>query len=264
MTYSPNNKDRLWQETREEGWFHFEGPLRFILMIIFIISAIVGTWYFLSSTEDTTRKMNIPIIKNDGKPTKIKAEDQGVPTVKHQDKLVYGRIREDKNSVTVEHILPDPEPPVTQLVDHTGPIKMVDQYQPEDLDIETVAHKSEETSPLKTIADLIEEDPTQKEIAKDEPAKEKAASTPKTARGTVFIQLGSLKSYDIAESEWDRLSKKHTDLFGSLKPTIQKVDLGAEKGIYYRLRTGPFESKEVASKACSTLKERKVECIVIQ
>ena len=39
-------------------------------------------------------------------------------------------------------------------------------------------------------------------------------------------------------------------------------DLGEEQGIYYRLRTGPFNTHEKAALVCASLKERKVECLV--
>ncbi len=262
MTYSPNENDRLWRDSEDDSWFHFGGPFRFIVLVIILIGLILGGWYYFSPKESINNKNSIPLVRADEAPTKIKAEDQGVPTVKHQDKLVYGRIREDKNTSTVEHILPDPETPLAQVNQET--VKMVEQYQPEDLDIEKVSTPEMDSPKITSIEDLIEVDTpaekVEKVVVKQEAPKEKK----KIVKGTVFIQLGSLKSYDIAESEWARLSKKHSDVLGGYKPTIQKVDLGAEKGIYYRLRTGPFESQESASQSCSTLKERKVECLVIR
>lgn len=264
MTFTPNDDDRLWRATQQESWFRFSNPMRYIILLIILVLLMICTWYLFFNTSKTYNKVDIPLIRADGAPPKIKAEDQGVPSVKHQDKLVYGRIRGNEGSPPVEHILPDPETPVVQIKENNPTVKMVEQYKPNDGELEkAVEHnpKGEETisSSILSISDLIpEEDP----IKKQEPEK-KHEPEKKMGKGTVFIQLGSLKSYDLAESEWTRLSNKHKDVFSNLKPTIQKVDLGEEKGIYYRLRTGPYETSEKATAACSTLKERKVECRVI-
>ncbi|MBY0501000.1 MAG: SPOR domain-containing protein [Alphaproteobacteria bacterium] len=248
MTFTPDDDDRLWRETQQESWFRFSTPIRYIILLIILVFLIICVWYLFNFTNKSYNKVDIPLIKAEETPSKVKAEDQGVPGIKHQDKLVYGRIRGDEGTPPVEHILPDPETPT---------VKMVEQYKPNDGELEKGAEPDPKgegniSSSISSISDLIpEEDPGKKQ----QPEK-------KMGKGTVFVQLGSLKSYDLAESEWARLSNKHKDVFANLKPTIQKVDLGEEKGIYYRLRTG-YETSEQATTACSTLKERKVECLVI-
>jgi cell division septation protein DedD len=255
MTFVPDREDRLWRESGQEGRFRISTPLWYAIFVTFLVALLIGLWYLFAPMRQSFDKVEIPLIRADETAYKIKAEDQGVPSVKHQDKLVYGRIRGDQNETLVEHILPDPEPP-----EMLETLKMVEQYQPDDLEVEKVTEsdspKSEETvsSLIFSIEDLIEEEPPAK---KQSPEKQ-------AAKGTVFIQLGSLKSHDLAESEWDRLSKKHKDIFSNLKPMIQKVDLGEEQGIYHRLRTGPFDTSEKAAAACASLKERKVECLVIR
>lgn len=259
MTFSPDDDDRLWKESREEGWFRFSSPLRYVVSLIVILCIIIGLWYLFSSTRPSYNKTDLALIRADDTPFKIKAKDQGVPNVKHQDKLVYGRIRGDQQEPPVEHILPDPELPMANIKENTNSLKMVEQYTPKDIQLE----KSEELMPDPTqeatlthasIEDLIEE----------QIINEKSTAETKAVKGNIFIQLGSLKSYDIAESEWLRLSKKHKDMLGNLQSTIQKVDLGADQGIYYRLRAGSFENIEAAKEVCAKLKERKVECLVIQ
>jgi cell division protein FtsN len=266
MNFRPNDDDRLFHESSDEGWFRSISPIRFIILIIVVILLIVGAWLLLSPSDRGGSNTNVPLVKADENPYKIKAEDQSVPHVKHQDKLVYGRIREDKNPAAVEHILPDPEPPLAQIKEDMESVQMTERYQPDDLNIERNEPKEEQAPAVVSIADLIEVDEPEEKKAVETPEPE-PKPTPKpvsVSKGTVYIQLGSLKTFDIAETEWNRLSKKHTDVLGKFKPKIQKVDLGAEKGIYYRLRAGPFESVDVAKASCTTLKERKVECLVIQ
>jgi hypothetical protein len=245
MTFNPNDDDRLWKESEPEGWFRFGTPLKYGIFIILLICLVVGLWYLLSPARRTYAPTDLALIKADETPYKVKAEDQGIPSVKHQDKLVYGRIRNDQNEPPAEHILPDPEGPS---------LKMVKQYIPSDEDGEKgPAQPPEKETSLTSISDLIEELP-----------EEKSSPEKKKHKGTIFIQLGSLNSNDLAEAEWTRLSRKHKDILDGFDPLIQRVDLGTEKGIQYRLRTGAFENLEDAQKACAQFKERKVECLVIK
>lgn len=256
MKLSPHNDDRLWREPEKTRWFRFSSPLRYIIFLILLILLLVGLWYLIAPSRQWYNKADLALIQADQTPYKIKAEDQGVPSVKHQDKLVYGRIRADQTGPVAEHILPAPEEPLPQIKEE-GPIKMVEQYTPEDADLdktagETAQKKPEEASPgLISIEDLIENTAAENSEAE------------KIEKGKVRIQLGSLKNYDMAEAQWKRLSQKLPTVLAGLEPVIQKIDMGEEKGIYYRLQTGPFENSQKAAEACTHLKAQKAECVVI-
>jgi cell division septation protein DedD len=247
MTLRPGDDDRLWRESEETSRFRFPPPTRYIVFVVVLILLLIGLWYLISPKHEWHGEGNLTLIQADEAPYKIKAENQGVPHVQHQDKLVYGRIRADQNAPLVEHILPDPELPVLPTEPEEAAVKMTEQYVPEDLDPE----KAEMPSAIASIEDLIEEH--------SEPQQEDS----KNAKGSFYIQLGSLKSYDMAEAEWERLSKQYAEILGGLTHFIQKIDLGAERGIYYRLRAGSFEEVAQASQICSELQTRKIECAVI-
>jgi len=257
MKLSPNDDDRLWKESEKTPWFRFSSPLRYVLFLILLICLLIGLWYVIAPTRQRYNTADLAFIRADQMPYKVKAESQGVPSVKHQDKLVYGRIRSDSNQPAAEHILPDPEAPLPQIKEQGATIKMVEEYAPADIDPDKVIEpiqKEPAVSPLSytSIEDLIEED-----------SNETQGTEKKHVKGKIFIQLGSLKSYDLAESEWERLSKKHQDILKGLEPVIQKVDLGEDQGIYYRLRTGPFDNVGKANEVAADLKKQKVECLVI-
>jgi hypothetical protein len=145
---------------------------------------------------------------------------------------------------------------------------MENLYSPEDVQLEKVAEETleEKENALLSIASIEEliEGESEKISEKTSEKTSEEASPPqnKARQSNVLIQLGSLKSHDLAQEEWKRISGKNKDALGGLEPLIQKVDLGAEKGIFYRLRTG-VESQEQAKKVCATLIERKVECLVV-
>ena len=81
--------------------------------------------------------------------------------------------------------------------------------------------------------------------------------------GGYALQLGSVRSHQEANVEWERLKSDHADILGGLRPTVLKADLG-QRGVYYRLQAGPVTSQKFARQLCSSLADRKVACIVVQ
>jgi SPOR domain len=77
------------------------------------------------------------------------------------------------------------------------------------------------------------------------------------------IQLGSVRSRQEANVEWERLRRSHADILGGLQLTVLEADLG-NRGTYYRLQAGPITSQGSARHLCSSLVDRKVACIVVQ
>jgi len=73
------------------------------------------------------------------------------------------------------------------------------------------------------------------------------------------LQIGSFESEAVAASAWTRFRTRY-DVAG-LSQDVQKVDLGA-KGIWYRLRVGPFADKTAAAAACTKLKAAGATCLV--
>jgi Flp pilus assembly protein TadD len=74
------------------------------------------------------------------------------------------------------------------------------------------------------------------------PAEDDAAS------GSYMVQLGALNSQPAAQQQWDRISGAMPALFGSKQPDIVAATVNGH--VYYRLRTGSFDSKADAAKFC--------------
>ncbi len=86
---------------------------------------------------------------------------------------------------------------------------------------------------------------------------------PALAAGDYFVQLASVKSDDGARKEWARLRKGHAELLGDLKLDVQRADLG-DRGIFYRIRTGPFPNRATARDMCAQIKAAKLGCLVVR
>jgi hypothetical protein len=80
------------------------------------------------------------------------------------------------------------------------------------------------------------------------------------AGGTV-LQIGAYETQEIADGAWASFKARHTGIAGTLAEDVQRVDLGA-KGIWYRLRMGPFADKTAAMAACEKLKAEGATCFL--
>jgi len=75
-----------------------------------------------------------------------------------------------------------------------------------------------------------------------------APPAPAAGGGTYEVQLGALASQDSAQSEWDSMSGAMPALFGDKQPDIESATVNGH--VYYRLRTGSFDTKADAAKFC--------------
>lgn len=115
--------------------------------------------------------------------------------------------------------------------------------------------------------------PVEGQVAAIEESKATAAAEAKTeaemmgddaeakpiARADTQIHLASYRSEKAARKGWSDLKGRHKDLLGALDSHVNKIDLGPEKGIYYRLTAGPLGTSE-AQTLCQQLLSRKHFC----
>ena len=77
------------------------------------------------------------------------------------------------------------------------------------------------------------------------------------------VQLASVKSEARATDAWIRLKDRHVELLGDLQLMLQRVDLG-ERGIFFRMQTGPFPNLATAQDMCRQFKAADLDCIVAE
>jgi len=78
-----------------------------------------------------------------------------------------------------------------------------------------------------------------------------------------LIQIAAVREEDRAAAEWARLQRQHSDALQGLKLFVIKADLG-DKGVFWRLRAGPFADEAQAKNRCADLAKRKVGCLVVK
>ncbi len=97
------------------------------------------------------------------------------------------------------------------------------------------------------------------------PLKSETLAAPRAGlseRPAVVIQLAAHRSDARARANWRRLRAAFPDLLGDLAPVIQRADLGA-RGVFYRVRTGPFKIRAEAQGLCRQLRARGQDCLVV-
>lgn len=133
----------------------------------------------------------------------------------------------------------------------TGPIAVAPQAAAEAPKVETP--KAEPAEKPVAAAETVKPVQTATAVPAPQPAQE----------GGYQVQLASVLSEQAALAEWGRISRKNKDILGSFAPVVTRADLG-EKGVFYRLRTGPLADKAAAESLCSSLAAANVGCIVVK
>lgn len=92
-----------------------------------------------------------------------------------------------------------------------------------------------------------------------------ASGTKQITTGQEYLlQLGTFASEDQALYVWKNLSAKHADVLSQLKPKVKSAYLASEKTTLYRLRAGNIDDKLRAKQSCANLKNRNIECFVVE
>ena len=191
----------------------------------------------------------VPLIRADDKPMKMKPDQPGGMPVPDQNVSVYDP---KPGAAPVEKLLPPPEQPMPRPVPR-----------------EATAPSAPSTAPAQSAPAATAAPPQQaaatiaapKAPAKPAPAKEPAATAPAKSvpAGPVRLQLASLRTPEAAKEEWSRLKREHPELLGRLTAVAVKADLG-DKGVWYRVQTQSFDNAAAAERLCADLKKQNIGC----
>jgi len=80
--------------------------------------------------------------------------------------------------------------------------------------------------------------------------------------GAYRIHLTSIRDAAKAEAEWSRLKRLYGGLLGGLGLSVERADLGAERGVYFRIEGGPL-SDDKARELCAAFAAREIWCRVV-
>ena len=226
-----------------------------VLALLVMALCAGGLWFaHLKGTRSAGTSLanaDVPLIRADQRPTKVKPEHPGGLEVPDKDNLIY-----NPSHPQVEHLLPPPEKPLPRP---GTPLPQAAASAPATTSPTAPPGQTGPITPALPPMGSAAPQPQRSVVA---PAVSKPLSTQATA-GTAGarLQLGSVRSQDAARQEWDRIKRKNPDLLGSLSATPVRADLG-DKGVFYRIQTTPVADLAAAEKLCGELKQRNIGCII--
>ncbi len=247
-----------------------------LLMGVVMLGALASVvWIaYKQGIRNGQAQSGAPIVTADPEPLKI--ENNIADAADGDDLAVYDRIG-GADAEPVETIASGPEEPVARSsADPIGAIA-AEIGEPAGLADDAVADRiaalAKEDEALNSSPPATTSAPTQKPAAK--PATPPtAASTSSSAAtqptagistsalsGSHLIQVGAFRSQEEADAQWSKLQGKLGDYLSGKDDDVERADLG-DKGVYYRLRIGPFASADAAKTFCAGLKERGTDCLI--
>lgn len=263
-----------------------------LLLILVAAGGLVG-WQYLASLSEGSGQGEIPMVRADPGPVKVRPDDPGGMKIPNQDKLVYERLGEGAAPM-VERLMPSAEkpmappmpsgasvpmpPPAAMPAPAPAPAPMMADAAPparRALPTDTAASRQAAVAPPPPPPPAaVTPAPAPAPAASPAPAPPKpapavaASPTPApppaaAAGGDWLLQLGALRSEAAARQEWERLKKGHADLLGSYTLTVQRAEV-AGKGTFYRIRVGSLADRAAATAVCGKLALRKVGCFVVK
>lgn len=234
-------------------------PIILLLGLLVLIGFGAVVWLAYNQGLKQAPSGNPPVLADEG-PVKVAPANPGGAVVPHQDKLVYDEVTGGAPS-GAEELLPEPETPQT-LTPATAtpaptvtpaPDEMPAASAPSGAGLTPIEPQPAPSTSAPAV--IVSEAPVAAPVAPAESATRAAAS------GAFVVQVGSYASDALAAGAWTRLKSQYGDLLGSLKPDVRAVDL-PDKGTWYRLRVGPFDTRDAAADLCNQLKARAQDCLV--
>lgn len=103
-------------------------------------------------------------------------------------------------------------------------------------------------------------------VAAESPAPKTAADKPSSAEAerSFAVHLTSYRTMKGLRNDWPRLVRAHPEFLFGLRVRVTSVDLGPQKGEFYRLKAGPLPSRKFAQELCRSLRRRGLYCAVMR
>ncbi|MBL6933187.1 MAG: SPOR domain-containing protein [Rhodospirillales bacterium] len=263
-----------------------------LFLLLLVVSGGAGAgWHFYGDMLFRGEGDNVPVIRAAEGPVKVRPKNPGGMSVPDRDKLVYDRMKGGVEEPRVERLLPPPEMPKTPPVpapalqpeakiaqavpvaENPKLLSKPQKLEPGKVELKKPVEKKVEPAKKEEPAVTINHDMMPKEqvaapATTPEPAVTPTPSSQQTASSVLGlayqIQIAAVRTAERANSEWERLKKKHSDLLGGYSLNVVRADLGPDKGIFFRLRAGPIAGEDVAKALCENLSNRKVGCLIVR
>lgn len=238
-----------------------------LALLAAIMALGVALWFVFSADGEriAAQPEAIPVARAPAGPDREKPADRGGTVVPDTDKKVYETFQpaSSRQEERIERLLPageaplaDPPPKPAAQVAVAEPAATAEPEPAKPAETVVV----EETKPAVPAPAPRPESTAPRAEPEPEPDAPKVAVV-KPVNGSWQVQLAALRDEGSALATWKRISGRQTALLNGMSPTISKTTV-KDKGVFYRLRTGSFDTRDKASAFCDRLKKAGQDCLV--
>ncbi|HXP30823.1 MAG TPA: SPOR domain-containing protein [Stellaceae bacterium] len=272
-------------------------PISAAIAVLILLAAITAVLWVGYRVMSRRAGGEVPLIRADQRPIKAPPAQPGGMQVPDQN--IYILNRQQPLDSRVEQLLPSPEAPLPRptapepaLVDTPAPeaappAAPAAAVQPPPPPVSAQPAQAARTPPVEAVtparapalpppapAAASPPQPVPPPASPDATAPPKPAAPPTPAARTASLppaaagsgyrlQLGSVRSVEEAQREWDRLKQVEPELLGKLQADAVRADLG-ERGVFYRIEAGRFADPAEGERLCAELKQRNIGCILVR
>ena len=222
-----------------------------------------GLWVGYRLSTGRAPSGEIPLIRADTDPIKVKPEDPGGMEIPNRDRFVFNPTA----GMPVERLLPPPETPLPRPVPAINTVVASPGTAPAPAPTpvaapEPAAAAVPAPAPVAAPAPALGAAPAPPAAVSVPP---QTAAVPAPSAGADIrgyrLQLGAVKAPEMAKQQWERIKRQNGDLVGALSVSVDRVDLGT-RGVFYRIHAGPIADAAQADRLCAQLRQRGVGCIL--
>ena len=243
----------------------------FIFVAVFGLLSVSGlVWFALNQGELIIGNDDVPLVKADTSPIRLKPDNPGGLKVPNQDRLILKNLEMANPSKLEipEKLIPRPEQPLGTYSDNQGIVNTVKEKALKDRAAAPQIPNLERSQGDGELREIKKSQkrkkPKDKKTALNKDAKrnKQKTSTKSSEVGTYRVQLASLANRQAAEKFLKKVRSKNIALLVGMTGRVMKINLKS-KGTFYRVQGDPISRKK-AEEICNILRSKKQACLVVR
>ena len=245
-----------------------EGVSGFVVLVVAVVVLVVFAAVVWFAYQRGIQQGSTPVIAANPEPARIEQPVEFAANETNQE--VYDTLEGNTRTEVIVDTSDERDPlegfsQTTSAAtgETTGPA--VSEREPASANANPPQVTSEpEPEPAPVTREPVQQDPEPQVTppASSEPATPVTTTSASGAlAGTHLVQVGAFRSDAEAQTYFSSMQSRFSTLLSGKAPDVQRADLGS-RGIYYRLRVGPFDSKSAADNYCARLKAGGQDCLV--
>jgi cell division protein FtsN len=249
------HKQQLPEPENNNPWWSSR-PVLIIVLAILAIIILTVLWHSLLPSDDIDGE-EIPYITADQSPIKTRPANPGGYQPPHKDKMVYELISKDKNMMVADTLQPEAEKPIAETKFH-NPSELSSKETKEVVTME----RAKDGATYNIESETVNINHYSDDDVVDNKPEKVSPHNHRPTHGKYRIQAASMDSEEAAQSQWNRLKKKHGSMISNLNADFVKALVKGKT--YYRVYIGNFSSKAKAQAMCNNLKKAGSNCFVVE